>query len=111
MKKIRDKYNITKIRPYYFKVFTSGYDYRKMNTPTDILLQVVEKESKKRSKRISKKSTFTNLFKNTNININNVNYDKIRLIITIIYNFTKETKRIYNSTKDKQERGINGRLN
>ena len=44
LKKIRDKYNITKVRPYYFKVFTSGYDYRKMNAPTDILLEVVEKE-------------------------------------------------------------------
>ena len=106
LKKIRDKYNITKIRPYYFKVFTSGYDYRKMNAPTDILLDIVEKKSKKRSKRISKKTSFTNLFKNTNININNIDYDKVRLIITIIYNFTKETKRIYNSTKDKQEKYI-----
>ena len=106
LKKIRDKYNITKVRPYYFKVFTSGYEYRKMNTPTDILLQVVEKESRKRSKRISKKTSFTNLFKNTNINLNNVDYDKIRLIITIIYNFTKETKQIYSSTKDKQEKYV-----
>ena len=56
LKKIRDKYSITKIRPYYFKVFTSGYDYRKMNAPTDILLDIVEKKSKKRSKRISKKT-------------------------------------------------------
>ena len=104
LKKIRDKYNITKIRPYYFKIFTSGYDYRKMNAPTDILLEVVERESKKRSRRISKKTSFTNLFKNTNININNIDYDKVRLIITIIYNFTKETKRIYNLQKDKQEK-------
>ena len=104
LKKIRDKYNITKVRPYYFKVFTSGYEYKKLNAPTDILLEVVEKESKKRSRRISKKASFTSLFKNTNININNVNYDKIRLIITIIYDFTKETKRIYNSQKDKQEK-------
>ena len=106
LKKIRDKYNITKIRPYYFKVFTSGYDYRKMNAPTDILLDIVEKKSKKRSKRISKKTSFTSLFKNANINMNNIDYDKIRLIITIIYNFTKETKRIYNSTKEKQEKYI-----
>ena len=106
LQKIRDKYSITKIRPYYFKTFTSGYKYKKLNCPTDILLEIVEKESRKRSKRISKKSTFTNLFKNTNININNVNYDKIRLIITIIYDFTKETKRIYNSTKDKQEKYV-----
>ena len=98
LKNIRDKYNITKIRPYYFKVFTDGYDYRKMNAPTDILLDIVEKESKKRSKRISKKSTFTSLFKNTNINMNNIDYDKVRLIITIIYNFTKETKRIYSTS-------------
>ena len=75
-------------------MFTSGYDYRKMNAPTDILLCIVERESKKRSKRISKKTSFTNLFKNTNININNIDYDKVRLIITIIYNLTKETKRI-----------------
>ena len=106
LKKIRDKYNITKVRPYYFKVFTSGYDYRKMNAPTDILLCIVERESKKRSKRISKKTSFTSLFKNANINMNNIDYDKVRLIITIIYNFTKETKRIYNSTKDKQEKYI-----
>ena len=104
LKKIRDKYNITKIRPYYFKVFTSGYEYRKLNAPTDILLDIVEKKSKKRSKRISKKESFTNLFRNTSININNINYDKIRLIITIIYDFTKETKQIYSSTKDKQEK-------
>lgn len=106
LKKIRDKYNITKIRPYYFKVFTSGYDYRKMNAPTDILLCIVEKESKKRSKRISKKTSFTNLFKNTNINMNNIDYDKIKLIIKIIYDFTKETKRIYNLQKEKQEKYI-----
>ena len=104
LKKIRDKYSITKIRPYYFKVFTSGYDYRKLNCPTDILLEIVEKKSRKRSKRISKKVQFTDLFKNTSININNIDYDKIKLIITIIYDFTKETKRIYNSTKDKQEK-------
>ena len=107
LQKIRDKYNITKIRPYYFKVFTSGYDYRKMNSPTDILLDIVEKKSKKRSKRISKKATFTSLFKNANINMNNIDYDKIKLIITIIYNFTKETKQIYSSTtKDKQEKYV-----
>ena len=106
LKKIRDKYNITKIRPYYFKVFTSGYEYKKMNCPTDILLEVVEKESKKRSKRISKKATFTSLFKNTTININNIDYDKIKLITTIIYNFTKETKQIYSSTKDRQEKYV-----
>ena len=106
LKNIRDKYNITKIRPYYFKVFTDGYEYKKLNCPTDILLEVVEKKSKKRSKRISKKTSFTNLFKNTSIDINNVNYDKIRLIITIIYDFTKETKRIYNLQKDKQEKYI-----
>ena len=104
LKKIRDKYNITKVRPYYFKVFTSGYDYRKLNCPTDILLQIVERKSKKRSKRISKKTSFTNLFKNTNINMNNIDYNKIKLIITIIYDFTKETKRIYNLQKDKQEK-------
>ena len=106
LKNIRDKYNITKIRPYYFKVFTNGYDYRKMNAPTDILLDIVERESKKRSKRISKKTSFTNLFKNTNINMNNIDYDKVKLIITIIYNFTKETKQIYSSTKDKQEKYV-----
>lgn len=106
LKKIRDKYNINKTRPYYFKVFTSGYDYKKINCPTDILLEVVERKSKKRSKRISKKSTFTSLFKNTNININNIDYDKIKLIITIIYDFTIETKRIYNTQKDKQEKYI-----
>lgn len=104
LQKIRDKYNINKTRPYYFKVFTSGYEYRKLNSPTDILLDIVEKKSKKRSKRISKKTSFTNLFKNTNINMNHIDYDKIRLIITIIYNFTKETKRIYNSQKDRQEK-------
>ena len=104
LKKIRDKYNITKVRPYYFKVFTSGYDYRKMNTPTDILLEVVKKESRKRSKRISKKMSFTDLFKNTNINMNNIDYDKVRLVMKIIYDFTNETKRIYNSTKEKQEK-------
>ena len=76
-----------------------------MNSPTDILLQVVEKESRKRSKRISKKASFTSLFKNTNININNIDYDKIKLIITIIYDFTIETKRIYSAQqKDKQEK-------
>ena len=106
LKKIRDKYNITKIRPYYFKVFTSGYEYKKLDCPTDILLEVVEKKSRKRSKRISKKMSFTSLFKNTNINMNNIDYDKIRLIITIIYDFTKETKRIYNSTKNKQEKYV-----
>ena len=107
LKKIRDKYNITKVRPYYFKVFTSGYEYKKMNCPTDILLEVVEKKSRKRSKRISKKASFTSLFKNTNININNIDYDKIRLIITIIYDFTIETKRIYSAQqKDKQEKYI-----
>ena len=105
LKKIRDKYNITKIRPYYFKTFTSGYEYKKLNCPTDILLEVVEKESRKRSKRISKKASFTSLFKNTNININNIDYDKIKLIITIIYDFTIETKRIYSAQqKDKQEK-------
>ena len=106
LKKIRDKYSITKIRPYYFKVFTSGYEYRKRNAPTDILLCIVERESKKRSKRISKKTSFTSLFKNTNINMKNIKYDKVRLIITIIYNFTKETKRIYNLQKEKQEKYI-----
>ena len=104
LQKIRYKYNINKTRPYYFKVFTSDYEYKKLNCPTDILLEIVEKKSRKRSKRISKKTSFTNLFKNTNININNIDYDKIRLIINIIYDFTKETKRIYNSTKDKQEK-------
>ena len=104
LKKIRDKYNITKVRPYYFKVFTNGYEYKKMNCPTDMLLEIVEKKSKKRSKRISKKETFTSLFKNMNINISNVDYNKIRLIITIIYDFVKETKRIYNSQKDRQEK-------
>ena len=104
LKKIRDKYNINKTRPYYFKIFTSGYQYKKLNCPTDILLEVVEKKSRKRSKRISKKVQFTDLFKNTNINMNNINYDKIKLIITIIYDFTKETKQIYSSTKDKQEK-------
>ena len=104
LQKIRDKYNINKTRPYYFKVFTSGYDYKKLNCPTDILLEVVEKESRKRSKRISKKVSFTDLFKNTTININNVDYDKIKLVLTIIYNFTKETKQIYSSTKDKLEK-------
>ena len=106
LKKIRDKYNINKTRPYYFKVFTNGYQYKKLNCPTDILLQIVEKESRKRSKRISKKTSFTNLFKNTNINLNNIDYNKIKLIITIIYTFTKETKRIYNTQKDKQEKYI-----
>ena len=107
LKKIRDKYNITKIRPYYFKVFTSGYDYRKMNAPTDILLEIVEKESKKRSKRISKKTSFTSLFKNATININNIDYDKVRLIIKIIYDFTIETKRIYSAQqKDRQEKYV-----
>ena len=106
LKKIRDKYSITKIRPYYFKIFTSGYQYKKLNCPTDILLEVVEKESRKRSKRISKKTSFTNLFKNTNINMNNIDYDKIKLVLTIIYNFTKETKQIYSSTKDKQEKYV-----
>ena len=106
LKKIRDKYAITKVRPYYFKVFTSGYEYKKLNSPTDMLLEIVEKESRKRSKRISKKMQFTSLFKNTNINMNNIDYDKIRLIMTIIYNFTNETKRIYNSQKDKQEKYI-----
>ena len=106
LKKIRDKYSITKIRPYYFKVFTSGYQYKKLNCPTDILLETVEKKSRKRSKRISKKASFTSLFKNTNINMNNIDYDKIKLIITIIYDFTKETKQIYSSTKDKQEKYI-----
>ena len=77
-----------------------------MNAPTDILLDIVEKKSKKRSKRISKKASFTSLFKNTTINMNNIDYDKIRLIITIIYNFTKETKQIYSSTKDKQEKYV-----
>ena len=104
LKKIRDKYSITKIRPYYFKIFTSGYEYKKLNCPTDILLEIVEKKSKKRSKRISKKSSFTSLFKNTNINMNNIDYNKIKLIIAIIYDFTKETKRIYNSQKDRQEK-------
>ena len=104
LKKIRDKYNITKVRPYYFKIFTNGYEYKKLNCPTDILLDIVEKESRKRSKRISKKASFTSLFKNTTININNIDYDKIRLIITIIYDFTKETKQIYSSTKDRQEK-------
>ena len=104
LKKIRDKYNITKVRPYYFKIFTSGYEYKKLNAPTDILLEVVEKKSRKRSKRISKKASFTSLFKNMNINISNVDYDKIKLIIAIVYDFTKETKRIYNSQKDKQEK-------
>ena len=104
LKKIRDKYNITKVRPYYFKVFTSGYQYKKLNCPTDILLDIVEKESKKRSKRISKKESFTNLFRNTSIDINNVNYDKIKLIIAIVYDFTIEAKRIYSSQKDKQEK-------
>ena len=104
LKKIRDKYSITKIRPYYFKVFTSGYEYKKLNCPTDILLEIVEKKSRKRSKRISKKASFTSLFKNTNINMNNIDYDKIKLIITIIYDFTKETKQIYSSTKDRQEK-------
>ena len=46
LKKIRDKYNITKVRPYYFKVFTNGYEYKKLDCPTDILLEIVEKESK-----------------------------------------------------------------
>ena len=104
LKKIRNKYSITKKRPYYFKIFTNGYEYKKLNAPTDILLQVVEKETKKRSKRISKKMQFTSLFKNTNINMNNIDYDKIKLVLTIIYNFTKETKQIYSSTKDKQEK-------
>ena len=36
--------------------------------------------------------------------MNNIDYDKIRLIITIIYTFTIETKRIYSSQKDKQEK-------
>ena len=36
--------------------------------------------------------------------MNNIDYDKIKLIITIIYDFTKETKQIYSSTKDKQEK-------
>ena len=36
--------------------------------------------------------------------MNAIDYDKIKLIITIIYNFTKETKQIYSSTKDKQEK-------
>ena len=104
LKKIRDKYSITKIRPYYFKVFTSGYEYKKLDCPTDILLEVVEKESRKRSKRISKKMQFTSLFKNTNINMNNIDYDKIRLVMKIIYDFTNETKRIYNTQKDRQEK-------
>ena len=104
LKKIRDKYNITKVRPYYFKVFTNGYKYKKLNCPTDMLLEIVEKKSRKRSKRISKKASFTSLFKNMNINISNVDYDKIKLIIAIVYDFTKETKRIYNSQKDKQEK-------
>ena len=105
LKKIRDKYNITKIRPYYFKIFTSGYQYKKLNCPTDILLEIVEGKSRKRSKRISKKASFTSLFKNTNININNIDYDKIKLIITIIYDFTIETKRIYSAQqKAKQEK-------
>ena len=107
LKKIRDKYNITKVRPYYFKVFTSGYEYKKMNTPTDILLDIVEKEARKRSKRISKKATFTSLFKNATININNIDYDKIKLIIKIIYDFTIETKRIYSAQqKDRQEKYV-----
>ena len=38
--------------------------------------------------------------------MNNIDYDKIKLIITIIYDFTKETKRIYNLQKDKQEKYI-----
>ena len=38
LQKIRNKYSITKIRPYYFKVFTNGYQYKKLNCPTDILL-------------------------------------------------------------------------
>ena len=39
------------------------------------------------------------------MNIKNIDYDKIRLIITIIYNFTNETKRIYSlQQKDKQEK-------
>ena len=37
--------------------------------------------------------------------MNNIDYDKVRLIITIIYDSTKETKQIYSSTtKDKQEK-------
>ena len=38
--------------------------------------------------------------------MNNIDYDKIKLIITIIYDFTKETKQIYSSTKDKQEKYV-----
>lgn len=103
LRKIRNKYKISKQRPYYFKMFTSNYQYKIYNCPTDILLKTIE-DKNIRSKR-TQFIKFSELFKTDNISLQDIN--KVNTIIDIIENNVNQIKKIYaNKDYSKQQKYI-----
>lgn len=101
LRKIRNKYKISKQRPYYFKMFTNCYTYKFYNCPTDILLKTIENKNI-RSKR-TQFIKFADLFKTDNISLQDIN--KVNIIIDIIENNTNQIKKIYaNNEYSKQQK-------